>query len=358
LHCDARHGDISSMMLTQTQQELADGSEELTVSDRVLLRVRELRKAFVVGRDALGRPKQLLHAVRGVSFSLSRSETLGLVGESGCGKTTLSRLILQLVRPDGGSVHLGDSPDLCRLSARHLRPWRRRLQMIFQDPYSSLNPRMTVGAIVAEPLVIHGLCSRRDRRDRVRALLAEVGIPPHAANRYPHEFSGGQRQRVGIARALAAGPDVIIADEPVSALDVSIRSQIINLLERLQDERRLAYLFVSHDLSVVAHISHRVAVMYLGEFVELASKDALFSTPLHPYTQALLAAVPQPDPRHKRSRIVLPGDVPSPVAPPGGCPFHPRCPRCFAPCTVRPPRMIEAAENHFVACHLYDPQHS
>ncbi|MCX7625452.1 MAG: ATP-binding cassette domain-containing protein [Candidatus Sumerlaeaceae bacterium] len=322
-----------------------------------ILTVRDMRKSFLVGRDALWRHKLLLHAVRGVSFSLERGETLGLVGESGCGKTTLARLILQLIRPDSGSVYLDGSPDLCTLSQAALRPYRRRLQIIFQDPYGSLNPRMTVGSIVGEPLIIHRLCSKKERQERVKALLHEVGLSPRAMNRFPHEFSGGQRQRIGIARALAVGPDVIVADEPVSALDVSIRSQIINLLERLQEQFQIAYLFVSHDLSVVAHLSHRVAVMYLGELVEIAPKRALFGEPLHPYTQALLAAVPQPDPKRKAPRILLRGEVPSPVAPPSGCSFHPRCPLVFQPCSTAKPTLCEVRPNHFVACHLYDPEY-
>lgn len=321
----------------------------------VLLRVENVRKSFVVGRSLLGGKQQLLQAVRGVSFCLHRGETLGLVGESGCGKTTLARTVLQLVRPDSGRVHLGDSPDLCTLSARQLRPYRRRLQIIFQDPYSSLNPRMTIASIVAEPLIIHRLCPRSEVQERVKQLLAEVGLSPRAVNRFPHEFSGGQRQRIGIARALAVGPEIIVADEPVSALDVSIRSQIINLLQHLQEQHRISFLFVSHDLSVVAHMSHRVAVMYLGEFVEVAPTSKLFSEPLHPYTQALLAAVPRPDPKRRGAKIVLTGDVPSPVNPPTGCSFHPRCPRCFAPCREVAPRMLEVTRDHFVACHLWDP---
>jgi len=346
-------------VITMAPNTRADATMANTsMSARTVLEVRDLKKSFLVGRSLLGRQKQWLHAVRGVSFNLNEGETLGLVGESGCGKTTLARLILQLIRPDSGSVVLDGSPNLCTLSESALRPFRRRIQMIFQDPYSSLNPRMTVGSIVAEPLLVHGIGTRKDREERVKALLNEVGLSPRAMNRFPHEFSGGQRQRIGIARALAVEPAVIIADEPVSALDVSIRSQIINLLQRLQDQFRIAYLFISHDLSVVAHLSDRVAVMYLGQFVEVAPTATLFSEPLHPYTQALLAAVPQPDPKRRGARIVLPGDVPSPVSPPAGCSFHPRCPRVFEPCRQVEPQMREVRPNHFVACHLCDPNYS
>lgn len=345
----------AAMMMVSQHDEVP---ETTLSSSKSILEVRDLRKSFVVGRETFWHPKILLHAVRGISFVLQKGETLGLVGESGCGKTTLARLILQLIRPDSGSVSLDGSPNLCTLSQTALRPYRRRLQIIFQDPYGSLNPRMTVGSIVAEPLTIHKLCSKKEREERVKALLDEVGLSPRALNRFPHEFSGGQRQRIGIARALAVNPEVIIADEPVSALDVSIRSQIINLLQRLQEQFRISYLFVSHDLSVVAHISHRVAVMYLGEFVELAPKSVLFSEPLHPYTRALLAAVPQPDPKRKAPRILLPGEVPSPVAPPDGCGFHPRCPFVFETCRSVKPTLRQVRPNHFVACHLYDPQYS
>ncbi len=343
-------------MVNVTAQQLASEASlgALAEGCPTVLRVEELRKSFVIARDAFGRPKQQLQAVRGVSFDLRAAETLGLVGESGCGKTTLARLIVQIIRPDHGHVYLADSPDLCSLPERRLRPFRRRLQLIFQDPYSSLNPRMTVGSIVGEPLIVHRLGTKHEREQRIKELLDEVGIAPSAINRYPHEFSGGQRQRIGIARALAAGPDVIIADEPVSALDVLVRAQIINLLERLRESRRIAYVLVSHDLSVVAHMSHRVAVMYLGEFVELAPTESLFSNPLHPYTQALLAAVPQPDPARKRSRIILAGDVPSPIAPPPGCPFHPRCPQAIEQCRLAPPLYREVVPGHFVSCHLYE----
>lgn len=323
-----------------------------------VLTVRDLVKFFPVRKGFFGREVAQVRAVDDVSFFLNPKETLGLVGESGCGKTTAGRVIMQLVRPTSGHVWLKDSPDLTTLSNRELLPYRRRMQMIFQDPYSSLNPRMTVGAIIGEALTIHKLARGREKQERVRQLLHEVGLGASAVRRFPHEFSGGQRQRIGIARALAVEPQVIIADEPVSALDVSIQSQIINLLQRLQEERGISFVFIAHDLSVVGHMSHRVAVMYLGKLVEIAPKEELFSRPLHPYTEALLAAVPKPDPTRQGPRAVLQGDVPSPVNPPSGCPFHPRCPYRFAPCDHVVPRMKEVGHDHFVACHLHDPEFS
>ncbi|AXA36089.1 MAG: ATP-binding cassette domain-containing protein [Candidatus Hydrogenedentota bacterium] len=320
-----------------------------------ILRVEGLSVSFPIGRTFWGRPKAWLHAVRDVSLTVAQRETLALVGESGCGKTTLARAILQLIRPQKGAVYLGNSPNLVELTNRQLRPYRRQMQMIFQDPFSSLNPRMTVGSILSEPLIIHRLARGAERRARVHELLREVGLDPTSVNRFPHEFSGGQRQRIGIARALAVEPRIIIADEPVSALDVSIRSQIINLLARLQEERGLSYLFISHDLSVVHHLSHRVMVMYLGAVVEEASTRDLFAEPLHPYTEALLAAVPRPDPKTRTQKLILGGDVPSPVAPPTGCPFHPRCPRRFSPCESIVPELREVAAGRRVACHLHDP---
>jgi len=316
-----------------------------------LLEIQNLTKHF---RDR-GR---VLRAVEEVSLAVQPGETLSLVGESGCGKSTLGRTILRLHDPTSGRI-LFDGKAIEALPQRTLRPMRRHMQMIFQDPYASLNPRMTVGETVAEPLEIHGIGPKgragdSDRRARVAELLAEVGLPADAARRYPHEFSGGQRQRVGIARALAARPKFIVADEPISALDVSIQAQIVNLLGDLQAREKLTYLFISHDLKVVRHISDRVAVMYLGRIVELAGKDDLYREPLHPYTRALLSAVPVPDPARKRTRIVLGGDVPSPLAPPAGCPFHPRCQvtgkpeACF---TVRPP-LRELRPGHTVACHV------
>lgn len=323
-----------------------------------VLRVEKLSKSFRVGQGLWRSSAKLLRAVCDVSLSLAEGETLGLVGESGCGKTTLARLILQLIRPDSGSVFIGDSPDLCVLDQRSLRPYRRFIQMVFQDPHSSLNPRMTIGSIVEEPLIVHGFGSRRERENRVRELLERVGLSGRMMHRFPHELSGGQRQRVGIARALAVNPRVIVADEPVSALDVSIRSQIINLLCDLQDEHRIAYLFISHDLSVVAHSSHRVAVMYLGRIVELGKSEDLFSQPLHPYTVALLDAVPRPDPQRRAAKIVLSGDASQAPTVSSGCPFAPRCPRRFSPCDSITPLLREIEPSHFVACHLYDPSHT
>lgn len=295
-----------------------------------------------------------VQAVDGVSFHVNRGETLGLVGESGCGKSTTGRAILQLYKPTAGEV-IFDGKDLTKLDGGNMRKMRRHLQMVFQDPYASLNPRMTVGNIVSEPMQIHKLVPKNERTERVQDLLQTVGLNPYFANRYPHEFSGGQRQRVGIARALAANPDFIVCDEPVSALDVSIQAQVVNLLEELQDKLGLTYLFIAHDLSVVRHISDRVAVMYLGKLVETADRNALYDDPLHPYTKALLSAVPIPDPviERERERIILTGDVPSPINPPSGCHFHTRCPYVMDVCKVQDPLFVDQGDNHFVACHLY-----
>jgi len=319
----------------------------------VILEVRNLVKHFPVsGGGLLGRSVGMIRAVDGVSFSIRKGETLGLVGESGCGKTTTGRCILQLERPTAGEV-IFEGRDLTRLSLDELRPVRRKIQVIFQDPYSSLNPRMTVGQIIAEPLAVHGIVSEpRARQARVHDLLARVGIPPSLADRYPHELSGGQRQRVGVARALAMEPSLIICDEPVSALDVSIQAQIINLLEELQTDFHLTYLFVAHDLSVVRHISDRVAVMYLGKIVEIADRQALYEDPLHPYTKALLSAVPIPDPAVEadRERVVLKGEVPSALNPPAGCVFHPRCPIAIEECRKVVPELREIRPGHHAAC--------
>jgi oligopeptide transport system ATP-binding protein len=319
-----------------------------------LLEVRDLVKHFPVGGGFFGRPRAAIRAVDGVSFAIRRGETLGLVGESGCGKTTTGRCILQLERPTAGAV-LFEGEDLTRLTDRALRPFRRRLQVIFQDPYSSLNPRMTIGQIVAEPLAVHGIVrDRAARAARVKELLGHVGLLPQHAERYPHQLSGGQRQRVGIARAVAVEPALVVCDEPVSALDVSIQAQIINLLEDLQARFGLTYLFVAHDLSVVRHISDRVAVMYLGKIVELADRQALYDNPLHPYTRALLAAVPIPDPdlEARRERVVLAGEVPSPFNPPAGCVFHPRCPIAIDRCRTVVPELREVKPGHWAACIL------
>jgi oligopeptide transport system ATP-binding protein len=322
------------------------------MTGELILEVRDLVKHFEVGGGLFGGPPGLVKAVDGVSFTIRRGETLGLVGESGCGKTTTGRCILQLERPTSGQV-IFEGIDLTTLGQVELRAVRRRVQVIFQDPYSSLNPRMTVGQIIAEPLGVHGIVpERRGREARMRSLLDRCGLLPAMALRYPHELSGGQRQRVGIARALAMEPALIVCDEPVSALDVSIQAQIINLLEELQAEFGLTYLFVAHDLSVVRHISDRVAVMYLGKIVEITDRKSLYDNPLHPYTKALLSAVPIPDPAVEagRERTVLGGEVPSPLNPPAGCVFHPRCPIAIDDCRRAVPELREIRPEHRVAC--------
>jgi oligopeptide transport system ATP-binding protein len=318
-----------------------------------LLDVRHLKVHFPVQHGVFSRARVWVKAVDDVSFTLEPGETLGLVGESGCGKTTLGRAIVRLTEPNAGSV-LFEGEDLAQLQGAALRARRRRLQMIFQDPYGSLNPRMTIADIVAEGLDIHGLAENATaRRKRVTELLSAVGLDPDSAARYPHEFSGGQRQRIGIARALAVEPRLIVCDEPVSALDVSVQAQIINLLQDLQQARGLAYLFIAHDLAVVEHISRRVMVMYLGKVVELAEAKALVRAPKHPYTQALISAVPVVDLESKRPRILLPGDVPSPIDPPSGCPFHPRCPVAQWPrCRTEAPALREVTSGHWAACHF------
>jgi oligopeptide/dipeptide ABC transporter ATP-binding protein len=320
----------------------------------VLLEVQHLTKHFPVGGGMFRRQRGVVRAVDDVSFTIRRGETLGLVGESGCGKTTTGRCILMLERPTSGQI-LFEGRDLTTLNQTALRPVRRKIQVIFQDPYSSLNPRMTVGQIIAEPLAVHGIVPDRGARaTRVRDLLTHVGLLPQHAHRYPHELSGGQRQRVGIARALAMEPTLIICDEPVSALDVSIQAQIINLLEDLQAEFGLTYLFIAHDLSVVRHISDRVAVMYLGKIAEITERKSLYDDPLHPYTKALLAAVPIPDPEleQRRERVVLGGEVPSPLNPPSGCVFHPRCPIAIERCAREVPALREVRPAHWAACIL------
>ena len=316
-----------------------------------VLEVRDLKKHFPIRKGLLQRAAGTVFAVDGVSFSIKKGETLGLVGESGCGKTTVGRTVLRLVDPTAGSIKVGGT-EISTLDKKAMRPYRREMQIIFQDPFSSLDPRMSAGDIVAEPLRVHGIASGREVRAKVAALFERVGLRKALMDNYPHQFSGGQRQRIGIARALALEPQLIVGDEPVSALDVSIQAQVLNLMMDLQREMGLAYLFISHNLAVVEHISHRIAVMYLGRIVEATDKTTLFTRALHPYTEQLLLAVPVPDPRVKRQKRVLQGDVPSPVNPPAGCHFHTRCPYAVARCKVESPSLREIAPGHHVSCHL------
>lgn len=318
---------------------------------QALLKVQNLKKHYPISQGLLGKTTGHVKAVDDVSFDIFSGETLGLVGESGCGKTTTGRAILRLIEPTSGNV-VFKNQHVTTLKQTKLRELRRHMQIIFQDPYSSLNPRLTVGGILAEPLKIHKLTNKASRSERIADLLKTVGLSPDAARRYPHEFSGGQRQRIGIARALAVEPELIIADEPVSALDVSIQAQIVNLLQDLQAQLGLTFLFIAHDLSVVRHISQRVAVMYLGRIVEIADRETLYNNPQHPYTQALLSSVPVPDPRLKRSRIILTGDVPNPANVPSGCPFHPRCKEATPDCKQIEPQLLDIDTNHRVACIL------
>jgi oligopeptide transport system ATP-binding protein len=337
-------------MTTETNIAVDDATQR--GGDSALIEVKDLKMYFPVTSGIIFQRKIAdVKAVDGISFSIRRGETLGLVGESGCGKSTAGRAILQLYRPTSGQV-LFAGLDLCRIKGNQLRLFRRKMQMIFQDPYASLNPRMSIGGIIGEPLVIHKLASGKHRRERVQELMRIVGLNPYYANRYPHEFSGGQRQRIGVARALAVEPEFIICDEPVSALDVSIQAQIINLLEDLQEKFDLTYLFIAHDLSVVRHISDRIAVMYLGKLMELSGRLEIYENPLHPYTKALLSAVPIPDPvvEEERERIILTGDVPSPMFPPSGCVFHTRCPIVADQCREHVPEWREKSPDHWVAC--------
>lgn len=317
-----------------------------------LVQVKNLKKYYEVKAGLFGFSKKEIKAVNDVSFQLNKGETFGLVGESGCGKSTTGRMLMRLTDPTEGQI-LFEGKDLVKMEGEALRRRRSKFQMIFQDPYASLNPRMTVRSIIEEPLIIHGEKNKAVRVKRVDELMNLVGLNRDQADRYAYEFSGGQRQRIGIARALALNPDLIIADEPVSALDVSIQAQIVNLLQDLQDQLGLTYLFISHDLSVIEHISDRIAVMYLGKIMELADKKSLYAQPLHPYTQALISAIPVPDPDVKREKIVLKGDIPSPANPPKGCPFHTRCPRAMDVCRTVEPPLQEKQAGHLVACHLY-----
>jgi oligopeptide/dipeptide ABC transporter ATP-binding protein len=339
--------NISQTQVDSTKppvEAIAAGGPDASDQQRPLVQVRGLLKHFPVeGSD------DLVRAVDGVSFEILKGETLGLVGESGCGKSTVGRCILRLIEPTAGEINF-DGRDVRAMGSRELRVLRREMQIIFQDPYASLNPRLRVRSIVGEPLLIHGMTDKEERRTRVGELLSRVGLDPDYMNRYPHEFSGGQRQRIGIARALALNPKLIVADEPVSALDVSVQAQVVNLLQDLQAEFGLTYLFISHGLAVVEHISTRVAVMYLGRIVEVASAEGLYAKPLHPYTKALLSAIPIPDPKRKRERIILSGDVPTPINPPSGCRFRTRCPIAIAECARIDPDLREISAGHTVAC--------
>jgi oligopeptide/dipeptide ABC transporter ATP-binding protein len=326
----------------------------MPMNNDTLIEVKNLTKYFPAGEGLFGAGTGVVKALDDVSFSIRKGETFGLVGESGCGKTTTGRCILRLIEPTSGEVSF-EGKDLLSVNAGNLRRLRRDMQIIFQDPYSSLNPRMRVGQIVAEPLTIHKVGSKAERRERVAELLRLVGLDPSHAERYPHEFSGGQRQRIGIARALALNPKFIVCDEPVSALDVSVQAQVVNLLQDLQEQLNLTYLFISHGLSVVEHISTRVGIMYLGKLVEVASSEEIFRNPLHPYTRALLSAIPKPEPDERRNRLPLLGDIPTPLNPPSGCRFRTRCPMAEPRCAQTEQQLVEVSEGHFVACMVVAP---
>ena len=332
---------------------MAENNTPMTENNAPLVQVKNLKKYFTKGGGLLGGPKLVTKAVDDVTFDIGKGETMGLVGESGCGKSTTGRTIIRLYEPTSGQI-IYDGKDITKLSEKEMLPFRKEIQMIYQDPYASLNPRMTVSDIIGEALDIHHLASGKERAEIIGSLLDRVGLKPEHASRYPHEFSGGQRQRIGIARALAVRPKFIICDEPISALDVSIQAQVVNMLEDLQDEMGLTYLFIAHDLSMVKHISKKLGVMYLGQLVETGEADEIYKNPQHPYTQALLSAIPIPNPRNEKHRIMLEGDVPSPINPPSGCRFRTRCKYCTQKCSESEPKLKEVAPGHFVACHLFD----
>ena len=336
------------------QNEEVKTSPESTESDYIL-EVENLNKVFPITKTVFGTPTSVLRAVNNVSFKVKRGTTIGVVGESGCGKTTLGRTVLRLYDADGGKI-IFNGDDITNLKRKQMRKYRTDIQLIFQDPYSSLPPRMTVGGIIGEAVKVHKIVPKNEVSEYVRSVMAQCGLRPQFFDRYPHEFSGGQRQRICIARALAVKPKLIVCDEPVSALDVSIQAQIINLLKELQQTMGLTYLFISHDLSVVKYITDQILVMYLGNVMEYADTDEIFDNPLHPYTQALFSAVPVPDPDVKMKRVMLEGDIPSPVNPPKGCKFHTRCAKCMSACRLVEPKYMEAEKGHFVACHLYDKE--
>ena len=339
------------------QEELKTSTETTknTAESEYILEVENLNKYFPIKKTLLGKPLSVLKAVNNVSFKVKRGSTIGVVGESGCGKTTLGRTVLRLYDPDGGKI-VFEGDDITDIKRSEMRKYRTDIQLIFQDPYSSLPPRMTVGSIIGEAVKVHKIVPKEQYSEYIRSVMAQCGLRPQFFDRYPHEFSGGQRQRICIARALAVKPKLIICDEPVSALDVSIQAQIINLLKELQQTMGLTYLFISHDLSVVKYITDQILVMYLGNVMEYADTDEIFDNPLHPYTQALFSAVPVPDPDAKMERVVLEGDIPSPVNPPRGCKFHTRCSKCMSACRLVEPKYQEVEPNHFVACHLYDKE--
>lgn len=323
----------------------------IDLMDTVLLDIRDLKKYFTLGGDFLSGSRGVVRAVDGVDLRIYKGETLGLVGESGCGKTTLGRLIMRLEEPTEGEI-IFNGEDILQYSGRELKNFRKKVQLIFQDPYTSLNPRKNAGSIIGESFLVHKLARGKEREEKTARLMEVVGLTREQMSRYPHEFSGGQRQRIGVARALALNPEFVVADEPVSALDVSIQAQILNLLKKLQSDYNLTYLFISHDLSVIGHMSDRIAVMYLGKIVELADRQTLFDNPYHPYTEALLSAVPVPDPGMKKRRIILKGDIPSPIDPPSGCSFHPRCPYMMDICVETDPDFLDKGNGRYAACHL------